>query len=121
MGALRSCVRPGGYLIIDDGFLAPGCVVDVSGYETYAEYEETIRRLTAHGDKLIAEHLPTPQETQRLYAAETDAIRRRAVQLAREHPDAAPVLNQYAARQQTETELAAHAVRAAVWLLQRAG
>ncbi len=57
VGALRSCVRPGGYLIIDDSFLAPGCVGKVAGYEGYVEYEETIRRLTAHGDKLITEHL----------------------------------------------------------------
>ncbi len=120
VGALRSCVRPGGYLVIDDGFLAPGCVVKVAGYEAYAEYEETIRRLTAHGDKLITEYLPAPQDMQRIYAVETDAIRRRALQLARKHPDAAPILNQYAARQRTETELAAHAVRSAVWLLQRA-
>lgn len=121
VGALRSCVRPGGYLIIDDCFLALGCVGKVTGYEGYVEYEETIRRLTAHGDKLISEHLPTARDTQRINAAETDAIRRRALQLARKHPNAAPILKQYGARQQTETELAAHAVRPAIWLLQRAG
>ncbi len=63
VGALRTCVHPGGYVIIDDCFLAPGCVAKVTGYEAYAEYEETISRLTAHGDKLITEHLSNPQDT----------------------------------------------------------
>ena len=120
-GALRSCVRRGGYIVIDDGFLAPGCAVEVAGYGAYAEYEETIRRLTAHGDRVVAEHLPTPQDTQRIHAAETEAVRRRALQLARKRPDAAAVLNQYAARRQVEMELASHAVRYAVWLLRRPG
>ena len=53
VGQLRRTVRPGGYLVIDDGYLAGAALLDRPGYEHMAPREETRRQLTAHGDRLL--------------------------------------------------------------------
>lgn len=115
---LRGCVRPGGFLLIDDAFLAPGTEPPVPGYEGYTDHDNTVRQLTAHGDTLLKEHIPPREQVARINRANTAAIRRRAEGLARRHPETADLLRAYIHRQEQEAKLAQNRVIDAIWLLQ---
>ncbi|MDX1389649.1 MAG: class I SAM-dependent methyltransferase [Acidobacteriota bacterium] len=114
--SLRRCVRAGGYIVIDDGFLAEDVPLG-SGYGHYATYEETRRRLTANAIELVAEKLGDSIETAESNAAMTKAIRMRAAELSREHPEHEPLLRAYVGRQEEECAKLARWFRPAVWAL----
>ncbi|HEY40907.1 MAG TPA: class I SAM-dependent methyltransferase [Dehalococcoidia bacterium] len=54
---LRQTVRPGGYMVIDDGFRVTSDEISRSGYDHYTYYQETIRQLTPHGDIILRENI----------------------------------------------------------------
>jgi 2-polyprenyl-3-methyl-5-hydroxy-6-metoxy-1,4-benzoquinol methylase len=118
--ALRGCTRPGGFMVIDDMYLAPGAGGQVPEYPQYAEREETLRRLTAHGDRVLLERTSSPEELLALNTSNTAAITRRAAELARAHPQAAAALEAFVARQREECQLQETRTVDALWLLQRA-
>jgi len=117
---LRQCVHPGGYMLIDDVFLADPENVESPWYEHCATHEETLRRLTAHGDALLREVIIPTEDVKALNRKYTELIRRRAEKLAELHPEAADSLLWYVEKQERESEIMETAVISAVWLLQRA-
>jgi SAM-dependent methyltransferase len=116
---LRSCVRPGGYMVVDDAFLAQGVPTPVPGYEGYADYQTTLARLQAFGDRILTESRVPGEQREREILAETEKIRRRAEKLIEKHPEAAELIRAYVRRQEREAELACESILDAVWLLQR--
>jgi 2-polyprenyl-3-methyl-5-hydroxy-6-metoxy-1,4-benzoquinol methylase len=118
--ALRACVRPGGFMLIGDMYLAPGAGGQVPEYPRYAEREETLRRLRAHGDLLRLERTSPPEELVALNQRNTEAIARRAEELARAHPEAAEALQAFVAGQREECELLETQTVDALWVLERA-
>ncbi|MEE8585961.1 MAG: class I SAM-dependent methyltransferase [Acidobacteriota bacterium] len=74
---LRRLARPGGYIVIEDGFLANG-VAHLPGCEGYVGRSETLRRLTAFGDLLVQEVVCSTEETRSLNERNTALIRQRA-------------------------------------------
>lgn len=115
---LRRCIRPGGFIIIDDAFLASGAEAPLPGYEGYSDHKDTIRQLTVHGDKLLKEYILPRDEVARVNQANTMSIQRRAKELAGKHPEAADFLHSYVRRQELESNLALSSVVWAGWLLQ---
>jgi cyclopropane fatty-acyl-phospholipid synthase-like methyltransferase len=118
--ALRTCVRPGGFMLFDDMYLAPGAGGQVPEYAQYAEREETLRRLTSHGDLLRYESTSPPEELIAHNQRNTEAIAKRAQELARAHPEAAAVLEAFVERQREECELLETRTVDALWVLERA-
>ncbi len=116
---LRQAVRAGGYMIIDDGFLAEDKKLERQGYEHYVAHEEAVEQLTAHGDSLIREAIVPSGEMKADNRRNTELIRRRAQALARRHPQAADFLRWYVAQQERESESLETAVTGAIWLLRR--
>ncbi|MFY0563185.1 SAM-dependent methyltransferase [Archangium lansingense] len=120
VGALRRCVRPGGYILINDGYVAEGVAVDSSpDLKDYAHLEETRRRLQSHGDRLVRELLPSTEETDAYNASNTEAIRRRAEAIAARYPEAAALVREFVAEQERQSELLTTDLLGALWLLQR--
>lgn len=117
---LRRCVHPGGYMLIDDGFLADPEKVESPWYEHCATHQETLRRLTANGDILLREVIIPTDDVKALNRKSTELIRRRVEKLAKLHPEAADSLFWYVEKQERESEIMETAVTSAVWLLQRA-
>jgi len=115
---LRRLVRPGGWMVIEDGFLADG-VAQSPGWEAYADNSETLRRLTAFGDELIQEIVSSAEETRSVNERNTALIRRRAHRLKAAHPDLAGAIEEYLATQERETEILGTQVTCAVWVLRR--
>lgn len=119
VGLLRRPIRPGGYLVIDDGFLAGEARMRDRGYESYAPNEETLALLTAHGDEVLREVIIPVEDIRDTNQQQTALIRKRAEGLASRHPDAADSLAQYVERQERECALLETDVVGAVWLLRR--
>ncbi len=119
VGKLRQTVRPGGYLIIDDGFLKESTKLDRAGYEHYAPHDETLKQLTSHGDTLLREIIYTFEETQNLDHHYLDLIRKRGKIFIKNHPELADDVLAYIENQEEECEIIDQHIVGAMWLLQR--
>ena len=119
VGQLRQTVRGGGYLVIDNGFLAGERRVAQEGYGHYLAHEEALRQLTAHGDSVIREVLIPTEEVAALDRRYIDLIHRRADGIARQHPELAGELGAHVEWQETESRVFEANVQSAVWLLGR--
>ncbi len=115
---LRTLVRAGGYIVIDDGFLADG-VAHLPGAEGYAGRSETLRRLTTCGDVLAREVVCSPEETRAVNERNTDLIRRRARLVRASRPDLGSLIDEYVARQERETQALGTDLICAIWVLRR--
>ncbi len=120
VGLLRQPVRPGGYMVIDDGFLAGTEGIRQPGYESYVPHDETLTLLTAHGDEVLREVVIPVDDVREVNRRQMELIRKRAEGLSRQHPDAADSLARYVERQERECALLETEVVGAVWLLQHA-
>ena len=119
VAALRRAVRHGGYIVVNDGFLAEGATIDGPGYGHYAGRDEIVRRLTAHGDELLRE-VVIPAERMAAYNRETtEQIRRRAESLTRRRPEVREPVLAYVERQERECETLEAGFVGAAWLLEK--
>jgi cyclopropane fatty-acyl-phospholipid synthase-like methyltransferase len=119
MAKLRRCVVPGGYILIDNVFLADPDKVKSPWYEHCADHQETLRRITAYGDVLLREVIIPTEDITALNRKYTELIRRRAEKIAKLHPEAADSLYGYVEKQERESEIMEQTMIGAVWLLQR--
>lgn len=106
---LRRCVKPGGWLLIDDAFAGEGS----------ADRAATHAELIAHGDALVVERIVDRERESEINARNTALIRGRAQELARERPELRLLLEAYVAAQECESERACREVLSATWLLRR--
>ena len=118
VAGLRTLVRAGGCLVIEDGFLADG-VAPLPGAEGYAGHSETLRRLTACGDVVAQEVICPMEQTRAVNQRNIDLIRQRASVVKARRPDFADLIDEYVARQERETEILGTDVRCAIWVLRR--
>lgn len=118
MGDLRRLVRPGGYIVIEDVFLADD-VAPLPENDGYVHHAEMLRRLTAHGDVLRQEVVYTAEETRAMNEKNTALIRRRARQLIEKHPDQADAIEAYVHGQEHESDVLGTELICAVWVLER--
>ncbi len=119
VGKLRTAVRPGGYMVIDDGFLSRAPRLDRPGYRHYRPHQETLRQLTNHGDKLIREKIFPVAKLKAFNQKNTDLIRKRAGDLTKNHPDKAELFARYVRWEESECEILENETTLAIWLLQR--
>jgi len=118
VAGLRTLVRKGGHIVIEDGFLADG-IAQLPGSDSYASHAETLRRLTASGDQLVWQAQSSAEEARSLNESNTDLIRRRAHLVKASRPDLTELIDEYVARQERETQLLGTDVICAVWVLRR--
>ena len=116
---LRRQVRPGGLVLIADGFLAEG-VDALAGYEGCSSRAGTLEQLAAFGDVLVREIVTAPRETRATNDHYTALIRGRADSLRRLHPELAGLLDAYVARQEHEVAQIERGFVCATWVLRRA-
>ncbi len=116
---LRKVVRPGGFMVIDNGYLAETIDGVPAGYEEYGSRDEMLGRMTACGDELIGEVIPTDEEQIAADRRDTELIRKRAEELARRRPEVADSVMGYVRRQEEVCAEMEHTLAGGVWLLQR--
>ena len=118
MAWLRNLVRTGGYIVIEDGFLADG-VAHLPPAEGYVGHSETLRQLTACRDVVVQESICPMEQTRSVNQRNTDLIRQRASLLRASHPAFEQLIDEYVARQERETRTLGTDVLCAIWVLRR--
>ncbi len=117
---MRQAVRPGGLIVIDDGYLDRADAIGSEGFAHYSTLAVTRARLTAHGDRLVHETLLRDEDRGPEQSEETELIRQRARAIAAREPEAAALVNRFVAQQEEECAfLDAHFI-SALWILERA-
>jgi len=121
ISALRGAVRPHGYMVIDEGFLASPDIAPRPGYELYRTRDAMLEELTSLGDVLVGELVPSEEEVRARHAAELAALTRAAEDLARARPGQAAAIGAYLARQREEYAVLDRDLVAATWVFQKDG
>ncbi len=116
---LRHAVRPGGYMILDDGFLTSADRIDWPGYEYYRNHAETVGALTRHGDRVIREVRIPLAEVKAHNARNNRVIAHRVEALSARHPEMAPAFRAFQQAELDECRVIEEETAAAIWLLQR--
>jgi len=119
IAGLRQLVRAGGYIVIEDGFLADG-VPHQPLAEGYAGHSETLRQLTACRDVVVQEVICPTEQVRSVNRRNTDLIRQRASLVRASHPAFEKLIDEYVARQEREIQMLATDVLCAIWVLRRA-
>jgi len=117
---IRRYLKPGGYLVISDGFVREAGSTDFPGFERYAKHEETLARLLSQGDALVVELLLEDEEEEDDEEEDEGAlIASRAARLSKAHPEMADAFMEFAAMQSSENAYIEENLIDAIWVLQR--
>lgn len=121
VAALRRTVRPGGLIVLDDGYRASGDDdVAVPGYGHMLGRQAAIAGVTAFGDRLLGERLIPPEDLAAQNRAILDVIEARADTLATRSPQYASALAAHVAQQRAACEVLDNHVRRVTWVIERA-
>ena len=122
ISALRNAVRPGGWLLVADGYLkdAQRGQEAPPGFGYYRTLDATRRELTAHGDVLVSEVFVRPAAFEADDARGTAWLRQRAPEVARRHPELRHALDAMFDGYERESEWMTRATGEACWVLRRA-
>jgi SAM-dependent methyltransferase len=115
MRIIRQYVKPGGYVVISDCFVADGGRSDFAGFEAYAGRDQMLSRLTSWGDEIVVELMPPGEDGN----AEAAAILERAQAIAQRHPHFGDQLMAYARAQADEYDFLAENMVEAIWVFRK--
>jgi ubiquinone/menaquinone biosynthesis C-methylase UbiE len=115
---IRQTLRPGGYMLIDDGYLSRRTKIDRKGYEHYVPYEQTIQELTSCGD-VIQDELAADRESKAINDQFLEFLKKRAEQIIAKKPRLQGKLRSYIKNQETECEVLERSISAAIWLIKK--
>jgi len=114
MRILRHYVRPGGYIIIDDGYQRRADAPVIPGFEGAAMRDVALAGWTGEGDVLVAEHIVTGAEE-----GQAELIAHRAESVANVHPQLADRIRKFAREQAEEYEYLEQEFVSATWVFRR--
>lgn len=121
MRVVRRYVRPGGFVLIADVCLREGGSSAFPGFEHYRTRAATLQGLTAWGDTLVREEIEVEPGAEGDGDGEAEAIHRRAVDLARRHPEHRERLLAFAMHQKQANEHISENLADVVWVLRQPG
>ncbi|MEA1897026.1 MAG: class I SAM-dependent methyltransferase [Bacteroidota bacterium] len=116
---LRTQVRPGGYIIIDDGHLKNRDSLSRKGYRHYRNHEKTIEDLTIFNDRLMAE-IPTAEASKKIYNEYLKVIEKRSIELVDQYPELEKDLINYLYLQREECDILNSELEGMIWVLEKA-
>ena len=115
---LRTQVRSGRYIIIDDGYLKNKKVLNRKGYKHCRNYKKTVEELTIFGDRLYAE-ISTAEESSNINNEYLKVIENRSLELIDQHPELKEELNNYLNLQKEECEILNSEFEGMIWVLEK--
>jgi cyclopropane fatty-acyl-phospholipid synthase-like methyltransferase len=118
VGALRRAVRPGGFILLDAGFLRHD-EPPPPRLEAHRPRGATLSALCAHGDLVAGEHVAPDDEVRAANRRDLQALRSRAAALAARQPALATALSHWVEAQAAQVVDRERSLRSAAWLLQR--
>ncbi len=118
IASLRSQVKNGGYMIIDDGYLRTRNSLNRKGYGHYKNNKNTLKELTSYNDKLIKE-INTTVISRQINDEFLQEIERRGKELITKHPEIKEEIEAYILLQYEECKVIDKEIEGALWLLQK--
>lgn len=119
IGILRSQIKNGGYIFIDDGYLRDETkVMDRKGYEYCLNYQDTINTLLGYGDRMIAE-INTSAVSKNINHEYHKLIEKRGAELILKHPEMEADIRKYIANQAEECDVLDKEIEGMLWILQK--
>lgn len=118
VGQMRTQVRNGGYIIIDDGYLKEGKNLSRKGYGHSRNHEDTIRELTFYDDKLLRE-INTNELSSQINYEYHHLIEKRGKELIALYPELENEIKSYIDLQAEECDVLKNQIEGALWLLQK--
>jgi len=115
---MRSQVKTGGYIIIDDGYLKDAGSSNRKGYRHYRNHETTIKELTFYKDLLVKE-VSTTELSVAINEEYLTVIGKRGEELAKQHPELEKNITAFIQLQAEECEIINNRMEGALWLLQK--
>lgn len=115
---LRTQVRSGGYMLIDDGYLRKASCLNRKGYDHYKNHEDTINELTAFNDLLLKE-INTTDLSLNINYDYLNVIGKRGSELIAQHPELEGDIRAYILLQAEECDVINDHLEGALWLLQK--
>jgi 2-polyprenyl-3-methyl-5-hydroxy-6-metoxy-1,4-benzoquinol methylase len=116
---LRTQVRPGGYMVIDDGYLKKREFLRRKGYGHYRNYEKTVEELTMFNDRLLTQ-IPTTEVSIKINDEYLKVIESRSIELIDQCPELEKELNSYLDVQREECDILSSELEGMIWVLKRA-
>lgn len=120
IGELRQAVKPGGFLAIEEVFLAPGAQGPTPLYNEQMSRETVLCELTDHGDRIVNSHEYLSADVARWNRWSLERIERRVGEMCVQHPEMASAFQEYADTQRRACEEIDRQLVCGVWLLERA-
>jgi cyclopropane fatty-acyl-phospholipid synthase-like methyltransferase len=118
---LRNCIRRGGFIIYDGCYLNNESSLDNPDYSVIKNYDKTVKQLTSFGDKIINEVIIPVEDTINIDRMYTEAIRKRANDLAELQPDKKKLFFDYVKRQEEECSIIENDITSCVWCIRKTG
>jgi cyclopropane fatty-acyl-phospholipid synthase-like methyltransferase len=115
---LRTQVRSGGYMLIDDGYLRSAESFERKGYEYYRNHADTIGELTAFNDSIVKEVNTTEYSTKINYEY-LESIKKQAGRLIGRHPELKDDIQAYIDLQAEECDIIRDHTEGALWLIRK--
>jgi len=116
---LRTQVRPGGYMIIDDGYLMKTDVLSRKGFEHYRNYEKTVQELTSFNDRLFTE-ISTTEVSRKINDEYLRVIEKRGMKLISQYPELEKDIKNYLDLQREECDILNSELEGMIWVLKKA-
>ena len=116
---LRTQVRSGGYIVIDDGYLKKRKFMSRKGYKHYRNYKRTIEELTMFKDHLWTE-IPTTEMSMKINDEYLKVIENRGSELIDQYPELKKDLNSYLDVQREECDILNSELEGMIWVLKKA-
>lgn len=118
-GILRSQIKSGGYIFIDDGYLRESSTIsDRKGYEYCMTYQDTKDALLSYGDQMIAE-IDTNEMSKDINHQYHRLIEKRGAELIAKEPEIAKDITEYIHNQAEECDILDKEIKGMLWLLQK--
>jgi len=115
---LRTQVKPGGFIIIDDGYLKNSENLKRKGYGHYRNYKETIKELTTFNDSLFTE-ISTAETSKNINDEYLKFIENRSIELIHKYPELEKDLNSYLELQREECDILENEIEGMIWVLKK--
>jgi 2-polyprenyl-3-methyl-5-hydroxy-6-metoxy-1,4-benzoquinol methylase len=115
LSRVKQCLKPGGHIILDDGF-----IVDTSDFNHPAceSYSETMRQIHSSGLTVVDDSIIAAEVIQTSDQHIFEQIHKRVDELIESQPENRQLLEGYLQAQQEENHALEHEITCATWLLQ---
>ena len=115
---LRTQVRRGGYIVIDDGYLKKREFFSRKGYTHYQNYEKTVENLTEYNDRLLNE-ISTTEVSTKINDEYLKVIEIRSIELIDQYSEIENDLNRYLDVQREECDILNNELEGMIWVLKK--